>query len=318
MATKLVSILGGTGFVGTHLVNRLRRAGIESRVLSRHPQRHRGLQAGGGVTLHKVDPKDEEQIHHALVGSDAVINLVGILNEGAHGADFRNVHVALPDRVVAAARRAGIRRLLHMSALNANESHGASAYLTSKGEAENRVHTLGKPAVKVTSFRPSVIFGPGDSFINRFDQLLRKLPGPFPLACPHSRFAPVYVSDVVEAFLRALDDKRTWDQHYDLCGPEVYTLEALVRRIAAAAGISKPIIALGDGASRLQARVLGKMPGKPFSYDNYLSLQTDSICNSNGLERLGIEATAIDSVLPYMLTPKASRRRYSELRRCIR
>jgi NADH dehydrogenase len=318
MATKLVSILGGSGFVGTHLVNRLRRAGIASRVLTRHPQRHRGLQAGGGVTLCTVDPHDEDQIHRALTGSDAVINLVGILNEGAHGEDFKNVHVTLSDRVVAATRRAGIHRLLHMSALNANASNGASAYLTSKGEAENRAHTLGKPSVKVTSFRPSVIFGPGDSFINRFDQLLQILPGPFPLACPHSRFAPVYVGDVAEAFVRSLDDKKSWDQHYDLCGPEVYTLEALVNRIADAAGLSKRIVALGDGASRLQARVLGKLPGKPFSYDNYLSLQTDSICKSSGLERLGIEATALESVLPYMLAPKAARRRYSLLRRRIR
>lgn len=315
MTSKFVVILGGSGFVGTHLVGRLHRAGIRSRILSRNPQRHKRLLAGGGVELYKANAFDKQQLQQAIAGSDAVVNLVGILNENNQGEDFKRVHVELADRVIEACQRSGIDRLLHMSALNASESNGTSAYLTTKGEAENRTHTLGKPFIKVTSFRPSVIFGQGDSFINRFDRLLRNLPGPFPLACPRSRFAPVYVGDVAEAFARALDDKRTWDQHYELCGPDIFTLEELVKRIADTRGIEKKIIGLGDGASRLQARILGKLPGKPFTYDNYLSLQTDSVCRDDGLARLGIEATSIQSVLPYMLTPSSARGRYHRLRR---
>ena len=252
-----------------------------------------------------------------MAGCDAAVNLVGILNETRVGTDFQQIHIELSNRVVDACKTVGVPRLLHMSALNANESNGPSVYLKTKGEAENRTHTLGKPQIKVTSFRPSVIFGPGDSFFNRFAALLCALPGPFPLACPEARFAPVYVGDVAEAFVRALHDKATWGKHYELCGPDSFTLRELVEYTARQSGLKKRIIGLGDGTSRLQARILGSLPGKPFSYDNYLSLQVDSLCSKDGLSELGIKATGIDSVVPYMLADKSSRRRLQQLRRQI-
>ena len=162
-----------------------------------------------------------------------------------------------------------------------------------------------------------MIFGPGDIFFNRFAGLLGSLPGPFPLACPEARFAPVYVGDVVEAFARTLEDKTTWGKHYELCGPESFTLRALVEYTARQSGLDKRIIGLGDSASRLQARILGKLPGKPFSYDNYLSLQVSSLCSKDGLQELGIKPTSIDSVVPYMLADKSARRRYQQLRRQV-
>jgi len=317
MKINKVIILGGAGFVGSHLTTCLNRHGIQVKIPSRHPQRHRGLMAGGMVELIELDPFDPQQLQTAMDDCDAAVNLIGILNENRVGHDFQHIHVELADRVIEACKAAGVTRLLHMSALNANESNGPSVYLKTKGEAENRTHTLGKPQIKVTSFRPSVIFGPGDSFFNRFASLLGSLPGPFPLACPEARFAPVYVGDVVDACVHTLDDKTTWGKHYELCGPESFTLRELVQYTARQSGLNKRIIGLGESASRLQARILGKLPGKPFSYDNYLSLQVDSLCSKDGLRELGIKPTAIDSIVPYMLSDKSARRRYQELRKQI-
>jgi NADH dehydrogenase len=234
-----------------------------------------------------------------MAGCDAVVNLAGILNENRR-TTFRQVHVELVEQIVEACKLEGVGRLLHMSALHASEANGASAYLRSKGEGENRAHTLGRPSVMVTSFRPSVIFGPDDSFLNRFRQLL-KLPGPLPLACPASRFAPVYVGDVADAFARALPDRHTAGRAYELCGPRVFTLAEIVRYIAWHSGIHKGVVGLNDRLSRFQARVLGRMPGRPFTLDHYRSLQVDSVCGEDGLAELGITATDIDLVAPVLL-----------------
>lgn len=312
-----VCILGGTGFVGRHLVARLESGGTSCRVLTRNPQRYRDLQTGGLVELMKTDPFDAGQLEPALNGCGAAINLVGILNENGTGNRFHRIHVELGDRLLDGCRAAGVDRLLHMSALNANEANGPSLYLKTKGEAENRALTLGQPQIKVTSFRPSVIFGHDDSFFNRFANLLQQLPGPFPLACPDARFAPVYVGDVAEAFARALDCRATWGKHYELCGPESFSLKQLVQYTARQLDRKGPVLGLSDTMSRVQARLLGLLPGKPFSYDNYLSLQIDSICGQDGLAELGIDATPIDAVVPYYLAGKAERARYQRLRQVI-
>ena len=227
---------------------------------------------------------------------------VGILNETKH-ASFEELHVRLPEKVIEACLQSKTLRLLHMSALNASESQNKSSYLHTKGKGENRVHTLSAGTVRVTSFRPSVIFGPGDSFINRFAQLLR-IPGPMPLACHEATFAPVYIGDVVKAFINALEDKNTWGKRYELCGPRTFTLRQIVEYIIRHKGMKKPVIGLGDGLSRLQAHILAKVPGKPFTMDNYRSLQVPSICAEDGLAELGIEATDMDAIVPRMLGSK--------------
>jgi NADH dehydrogenase len=312
-----VSILGGSGFVGRHLTARLVSCGVECRVVTRNLHRHRDIQAGGGVTLVEADPFEPGQLETAIQGTRGVVNLVGILNESGTKKGFQRTHVELGNRVVEACKDTGISRLLHMSALNANESNGPSVYLKTKGEAENRTHTLGQPHIKVTSFRPSVIFGPDDSFFNRFADLLRTVPGPFPLACPEARFAPVYVGDVAAAFAVSLNERKAWGKHYQLCGPRSFSLKELVEYTARHAGIRKRIIGLSDSLSRLQARVMGMVPGRPFTYDNYLSLQVDSLCTSDGLAELGINATDIDAVAPFFLAPRAQRTRYQFLRKSI-
>jgi NADH dehydrogenase len=252
-----------------------------------------------------------------LQGCDAAINLVGILNEGGRSNSFKHVHVELADQLVKACKENNVGRLLHMSALNATETGRVSKYLRTKGEAENHVltHSQGQHSVQVTSFRPSVIFGPDDSFFNRFAALLKQIPGPFPLACPEARFAPVYVGDVVAAFSQALHDRATWKQQYELCGPRVFSLRELVQYTADQLGKRTTIIPLPDIVARMQAHIFGLLPGKPFSYDNYLSLQIDSVCKENGLAALGITPTDIDKVVPFYLRERSEKIRFSDLRR---
>lgn len=315
MIIKKICILGGAGFVGHHLTARLSSAGLSCRVVTRHPQRHRDLRVLPGLELVQGDILNQQNLERHFTGCDAVINLVGILNErGRDGHGFRRMHVELVDLIDEAGRSAGVRRLLHMSALNASAGKGPSEYLRSKGQGENQAHTRGHSSMKVTSFRPSVIFGPGDSFFNRFTGLLRSTPGVFPLACAGARFQPVYVGDVAEAFARALTDRNTWDMHFDLCGPRTYTLGELVEYTAWLIGKRVKVVALNDFLSRMQARTLEVLPGKPFSYDNYLSMQVDSVCDSDGLQRLGIDAQDVESIVPLYLADAAQRSRYSQLR----
>jgi NADH dehydrogenase len=312
MKTTSVCILGGTGFVGRHLVNRLAAEGVRCRILTRRPHRHRDVGVARGSTLVEANVHDRAELVRQFAGQDAVVNLVGILNEGG-GESFRRAHYELPLSVLAACQTAGVPRLLHMSALNADAQRGTSEYLKTKGAAEDYLHA-NAGAVAVTSFRPSVIFGPDDSFFNRFATLLR-IPGPFPLACPKARFAPVYVGDVAEAFARTLDDSATFDQRYDLCGPRVFTLRELVDYTAEAMGQRKPVIELNDALSRLQAKVLGVLPGRPFTMDNYRSMQMDSVCEHDGLGRLGITPTDVDAIVPFVLGQRLPKQRLDSLRR---
>jgi len=315
MKNNRVCILGGTGFVGRHLTARLTAMGIECRIPTRSPELYRALRLNGPVELVQTNLFDQEQLCSSFSRCDAVINLVGILNQDSTSS-FQQLHVELPDLIIDACKDAKVKRLLHMSALNASTTGEVSDYLYTKGEAQNRVLTNSSShgGLNVTSFGPSVIFGPDDSFFNRFAGLLKLVPGPFPLACPDTRFAPVYVGDVARAFAESLDNKKTWKKHYELCGPRSFSLQELVQYSAKQLGLNKQIIGLNDSLSRLQGRALGMLPGKPFSYDNYLSLQIDSICSSDGLSQLGIPATDIDAVVPYYLGQGSQRSRYLKLR----
>lgn len=316
MKISTICVLGGTGFVGRHLVPRLASGGHHVTVLSRRPHRHRELGVTPGIWLRGADIHDPDVLLEQFRNVDCVINLVGILNEfPRHGSTFRKVHVDLPKKVVEACHKAGVRRLLHMSSLNADEARGVSEYLRTKGKGENQCHTIGKPNIGVTSFRPSVIFGPGDSFFNRFAQLLRRTPWIFPLACAQARFAPVYVGDVAAAFSQVLDDPSSYGKHFDLCGPRSFTLQELAEYTSKTLGLQRKIIRLTKGLSKLQANALEFFPGKPFSYDNYLSMQVDSICQENGLETLGILPTDIESVVPRYLIQKSIKSQYAQYRR---
>jgi len=313
MRKHRICLLGGTGFVGRHLVTHLARQGHFLRILTRRRERHRNLLVVPTLELVETNIHYVSDLSTHFKDCDAVINLVGVLNDGkAPEESLEAMHADLPRKVTEACRFNGITRLLHMSALNADPK-GPSAYLRSKGTGENLVHEAAREGMQVTSFRPSVIFGQDDDFFNRFARLLALTPV-LPLACPDARFAPVYVGDVVSALVRALDDKRTFGQRYELCGPESHTLLDLVSYTARAAGLWRVIMGLGDGASRLQARVMEWAPGKPFTRDNYLSMQVDSVCRSDGLKALGITPTSIDAVVPAYLGRQSKARYFSGLR----
>jgi NADH dehydrogenase len=313
---SVISILGGSGFVGTHLVNRLNAGGHRIRVLTRRRERCKHLLVIPRAEFFELDIHDRNSLSEALAGSDVVVNLVGILNEaGHHGRGFQRPHVELPESIVSCCQRLGIRRLLHVSALRADPERAPSFYLRSKGAGEALVHAAGSAEFRVTSFRPSVVFGPGDDFFNRFARLLRLLPGPFPLACGEARFAPVYVEDVVEAIGRCIALPASYGQRYELCGPLSYTLAELVQYCAATLGMKRHIIPLPDWLSRLQASVMEYVPGKPFSLDNYRSLQVDSLCGpGRDLSHLGIRPTPLEGVVPTYLGALNRRHRYPRLR----
>jgi len=311
MKVLRICVLGGTGFIGSHLVHRLAGLGHSVTVITRRPERHRDLRIDTAVKLVQAAPFDGEALRALFQDSDAVINLVGILNESG-SSRFQTAHVELPRAVVKAMREAGVTRLLHMSALNANVNEPNSRYLKTKGEGEDLVHHA--PGLAVTSFRPSVVFGPGDSFFNRFATLLRLSPPLFPLACAGARFAPVYVGDVVETMVRALEDDKLAGQRLELCGPEVYTLQKLVQYTAGQIGRNTLVIGLPDFAARLQGHVLGLVPGKPFTIDNYYSLQKDSVCSTPALIGLGIKPRSVEAIVPTYLSDKRSRAQFTRYR----
>lgn len=316
MPSRRICILGGTGFVGRHLAALLSESTHTLRIPTRHRERHRDLLILPPVQIIEANVHLPDTLNRLFEGCDTVINLVGILNErGRSGAGFQHAHVQLARKVIQSCANAGVRRLLHMSALGADARSGPSHYLRSKGEAEDLVHAAASETLAVTSFRPSVIFGPGDRFFNRFALLLRWTPLMFPLACAQSRFAPVYVGDVARAIYRTMDDDDTFGRRYDLCGPEIYTLKQLVEYAARCAALKRKVIALGDTLSRLQASALQWLPGKPFSPDNYRSLSRDSICADDGLRALGITPTHIDAVVPFYLTPRDARSKTDRYRK---
>ena len=296
-----ICILGGTGFVGRRLAARLVRLGHQVKALTRHRFLHTDMLVLPTLTLVETDVYDAGVLRGEFEGMDAVVNLVGILNERGHkGAGFKVAHVELAECVLEACREARVRRLLHMSALGADRQ-GPSHYLRTKGEAASKV--LAAKGLEATVFEPSVIFGPGDSFLNRFAGLLKRLPLVFPLAFPDARFAPVYVGDVAEAFARCLEERRGVDQRYVLCGPKEYQLRELVAYTARLSGRRRFILGLPRPAAWLQAAVMEWLPGKPFSLDNYRSLTRDSVSEVDGLAMLGIAATPLEAVAPLYLKP---------------
>ncbi|MDY0050169.1 MAG: complex I NDUFA9 subunit family protein [Halothiobacillaceae bacterium] len=295
---QTLSLLGGAGFVGHALAARLGARGARVLIPTRRPEQVRELKLIPGVQLIEADVFDPATLERLCQSSSAVINLVGILNERGHdGSGFRRAHVELTERVIAACQSAGTPRLLHMSALNADEQ-GPSHYLRTKGEAERKVHAAASNGkLAVVSFRPSVIFGPGDSFLNRFAGLIRRMPGVFPLARADARFAPVYVGDVVAAFLHALETRELDGQALDLCGPRDYTLGELVTYTAQLIDHPLTVLPLPDWAARMQARVMEYLPGKPFSRDNLASLSLPSVCP----EACPRQPTALEAIAPRYL-----------------
>ncbi len=314
MSNRRVTLLGGTGFVGTQLTYRLAALFDEVVVLTRHSQRVQGVRILANVDVRQLDVHSSDELEAGLAGSAVVINLIGILNQSGKfaGNSFAGAHSDLTANIISTCQKLQIRRYLHMSALNADAENGSSEYLRSKGLAEQHVRNC-DPQLHWTIFQPSVIFGEQDAFLNLFANLLSLMPV-FPLACPDARMAPVYVGDVCQAMVDSLEVTAPTSNTVQLCGPTDYSLRELVEFCAESAGLRRTIVGLPDWAARLQARVMEWVPGKPFSRDNYLSLQTDSVCGS-GCTR---QPTSLQAIAPHYLGSSDINSRYQTYRRFAR
>lgn len=282
-----ICILGGTGFLGSHLAARLAAEGHRLRIPTRSIAANQHLQVLPTVRLIQADIHDPEMLARLLAGCDVAVNLVGILNESGRSKSFQATHTELTARLVAACQAQHVSKLVQVSALGADAKTAPSLYLRTKGQAEQIIiEQTDGPAW--TILQPSVIFGPGDSFINRFANLLRLIPFMFPLAMPNTRFAPVHVDDVTTATCKVITDPKTNGKTYQLCGTEIFSLAELVRIIARTIGVRRWIPGLPDWLSATQGAIMGLVPGKPFSLDNFRSLKRHSVCSTNGMEQLGI------------------------------
>lgn len=310
MEKKNICILGGGGFVGQNLVSLLASQGHHVVVPTRRRIALRGLTVLPTVDVVEVDIHDEHALTQLFKGMDAVINLVGILH-GSHKAFVKN-HVKLPHKAMEACKHAGVSRYLHMGALGADTT-SKSFYQHSKGEGEKLVlEPTRRHELDVTLFRPSVIFGLGDSFLGLFAKLLAMAPV-VPLAGASARFQPVFVGDVVRAFADSLFDPETYGQAYNLCGPKVYTLQELVEMTAATLGLKRRVIPLCPNLSYWMARIMELKPGvKIMTRDNYYAMQVDNVCPDGFPERFG-KPVALETVIGY-LREDDPRRAYMQFR----
>ncbi|MDP2819076.1 MAG: complex I NDUFA9 subunit family protein [Polaromonas sp.] len=309
---KKILVLGGTGFVGRHVCEKLTQLQWRVTVPTRQLASARDIQMLPSLDVFEASVHDEAALTQLVAGHDAVVNLIAIL----HGKQqaFDKAHVELPKKLARACAAAGVRRVVHVSALgvDARNPDGApSMYLRSKGHGEVALH---QAPLALTIFRPSVIFGAEDKFLNVFASLQKMFPV-IPLAGSHALFQPVWVEDVASAIVHCLQDAHlhaTTGQTFEACGPDVYTLRQLVELAGRFSGINqgrgRPVLALPAALGRLQARMMALAPGEPLmSRDNLDSMSVPNIASGNlpGLEALGITPAALEAIAPSYLGPNA-------------
>lgn len=340
MKFNRICVLGGNGFVGSVIVQMLAAQGRQVRVLTRNRDRAKALTVLPTVEVVDADIHDQVELNRQFEGMDAVINLVGVLHEtragrvdkpSARRGDFHENHVELPRKVLHACAANGIQRVLHMSALGADPT-SQSAYQRSKGVGEALMRESAMPSseserwyldgpkfvhgygMHTTIFRPSVIFGRGDSFLSMFASLVKLLPV-MPLANAGARFQPVWVEDVAKAFVDALDSSASYGATYDVCGPKVYTLQELVEFVAHAVGKSPRIIPLCANLSYFQAWAMEFMPGKKLmTRDNYYAMLVDNVCNNQHPAPPNLQPAPLEAIAPEYLSGATPRGRYTAFR----
>jgi NADH dehydrogenase len=310
MQIRKIAVLGGSGFVGSSVVAKLDQAGYSVTVLTRRRDSAKHLFLLPNVTVVECNVMDDQALTAALKGADAVINLIGILHQ-SHRASFDSVHHQLPARLAKICDALGIRRLLQMSSLQAAKS-APSEYLRSKAAGEAAVLAYAKK-LDVTIFRPSIIFGRGDSFINLFATLIKFLPVVL-LAKPNARFQPTWVEDVASCFTASIQNTGTYGQVYELAGPKVYTFRQLVQQVMTTLGVKRPIIGLCNALSYAQAFMMELLPVKLMSRDNVRSMEVDSVSTSPFPVIFGVEPTPLEAVIPEYLVDSTQRGAYDRYR----
>lgn len=320
MADRLVTVFGGSGFVGRHLINKMVEKGWRVRVASRDIEKAKFLKPLGQlgqVSLMPTNVNDEASVRRACAGADAVINLIGILHESGKST-FDRVHAEVAGTIARIAKEEGVRQYLHMSALGASKD-SESAYARSKAAGEERVRAAFPEA---TLFRPSVIFGPEDDFYNRFGVMARLLPalvyvtqdapalkrdaGGFVFDLYGSggpKLQPVYVGDVAEAMLRVLEDDSQAGKTFELGGPEVYSLREIMQQVVHHTRHKRPVLPMPMWMAKIQAAVLQYLPKPPLTPDQVKLLSQDNVVSGQcpGLRDLGIEPELADAILPRYL-----------------
>jgi len=307
---KKITVLGGSGFVGSSLVAKLDAAGYQVTVISRRRESAKHLILLPNVQVVQCDIFEQQKLKSMLEGSYAVINLVGILHESGR-ASFEQVHHQLPRRLAQVCGELGIERLIHMSALQASKS-APSQYLRSKAAGESAVGEFSKK-LNITIFKPSIIFGRHDSFFNLFASLVKLLPV-IVLAKPDARFQPIWVEDVTSCMVNALENTDTYGKTYELGGPQVYSFRELIQKVMTILGISRPIIGLSDKLSYLQGFAMEFLPVKLMSRDNVRSMRVDSVTLQTLPSELGVSLMPLEAVVPEYLTNATPRGAYDGFR----
>lgn len=304
MRHRSVLVIGGSGFIGTHIAARLAAAGHQVVVPTRRPPRAKHLLVLPTVQTFEADVHDAATLARLIAPVDAVINLVGVLHSTPGrpwGPQFERAHVELPRRIAAACTRAGVTRCLHMSALGA-AIDGPSMYQRSKAAGEQVM--LSAPGLQVTSFRPSVVFGPEDQFLNLFARMQAVLPV-MVLGGADAKFQPVFVGDVANAFVHALADPQCAGKVFELVGPKVYRLRELVHLAGVYAGHPRPVIGLPSALARAKAFLLEHAPGGPLmSRDNLDSMQADNIASGQYPLPPDWHPTPLEAVAPAYLSSR--------------
>jgi len=301
MATRVVTVFGGSGFIGRHLVRRLARRGWTVRVAVRHPSRAQFLKPMGHVG--QIAPlcarvEDPLSVQAALDGAQAAVNLVGILYERGRRS-FAAVHARGAQHVAEAAAGAGAEALVQVSAIGADR-HAEAEYARSKAAGEAAVRTAFPTA---TVLRPSIVFGPEDDFFNRFAAMARLSPALPLIGGGRTRFQPVYVGDVAEAIARSLERSEAQGRIYELGGPRVYTFKELMEILLHEIRRRRLLVPLPYGMAELQATFLECLPVPPLTRDQVRLLRHDNVASSDlpGLRELGIDPTALEVVIPTYL-----------------
>jgi NADH dehydrogenase len=317
--TSRILVLGGSGFIGTHVVSQLTARGLRVVVPTRHRERARHLIVLPTIDVIETRLSSAGALDDLISGCDAVINLVGVLQsqpgglDDPFGAEFRRAHVDLPEAIVRACQRAGVRRFIHVSALGVSDDpavRGPSRYLRSKAAGE--AHIRQSADLDWTILRPSVVFGADDAFLNLFASMQRRLPL-VPLARPQAKFQPIWVEDLGRAIVNLIDIPITFGKTYDLVGPEVFTLRQLVGMAGTWSGHPRPIIGLPSGIDRLVAGIMEMAPAPPMTIDNLDSMSIDNVSNHPLSPELGISPSSLQTIGPAMFGG-GNERRYGQWR----